>query len=87
MYLDAIDLEDTADESLAYLVRVQQFDLLGALVEVVVQGDAVAPVLDFPVLRPEFQVNWVSGLEHPVKGVDVNTLCHGLTRMRGQTAR
>ena len=63
-HFQAVDLEDTADAGLAYLVRVQQFELLGALVEVVAQGDAVAPALDLPALGPEFQVNRVACLEH-----------------------
>ena len=64
MHWDAVDLEDAADAGLAYLVRVQQFELLGALVEVVAQGDAVAPALDLPALGPELQVNGVARLEH-----------------------
>ena len=48
MYLYAVDLEDAADAGLAYLMRVKQFELLGALVKVIAQGDAVAPALDFP---------------------------------------
>ena len=48
MYFEAVDLEDAADAGLAYLVRIEQFELLGALVEIVTQGDAVAPALDFP---------------------------------------
>ena len=63
MYFEAVDLEDAADAGLAYLVRVEQLELLGALVEVVTQGDAVAPALDFPTLGPELQVNRVAGLE------------------------
>ena len=43
-----IDFEDTADAGLAYQMRVEQLELLGALIEVISQGDAVAPVLDFP---------------------------------------
>ena len=45
-------------------MRVQQLELLGALVEVVAQGDAVAPVLDLPALGPKLQVNRVAGLQH-----------------------
>ena len=87
MYWYSVDLEDAADAGLAYLVRVKQFELLGALVEVVAQGDAVAPALDFPALGPEFQVNRVSGLEHPAKGADVDGLCHMSIGMMGQTLR
>ena len=63
MYWYSVDLEDAADTGLAYLMRVKQFELLGALVEVVAQGDAVAPALDLPALGPEFQVNRVANLE------------------------
>ena len=70
-YRNTVDLEDAADAGLAYLVRVEQFELLGALVEVVTQGDAVAPALDLPALGPELNVNRVTGLEHPAKGADV----------------
>ena len=78
MYFEAVDLEDAADKGLAYLVRVEQLELLGALVEVVAQGDAIAPALDLPALGPKLQVNGVSGLEHPAKGADVDGLCHRL---------
>ena len=46
-------------------MRVEQLELLGALVEVIAQGDAVAPALYLPALCPELDVNRVSGLEHP----------------------
>ena len=72
MNWDSVDLEDAADACLAYLVRVEQLELLGTLVEVVAQGDAVAPALDLPTLCPELEVNRVSGLEHPAKGADVD---------------
>ena len=35
MHRNSVDLEDAADACLAYLMRVEQFELLGALVEVV----------------------------------------------------
>ena len=87
MYFQAVDLKDAADTGLAYLVRVEQLELLGALVEIVAQGNAVAPALDFPALGPELQVNRVAGFEHPAKGADVDTLCHRSIGMRGQTLR
>ena len=34
MYFQAVDLEDAADASLARLVRVEQFELLGTLIVV-----------------------------------------------------
>ena len=87
MYWYSVDLEDAADAGLAYLVRVEQFELLGALVEVVAQGDAVAPALDLPALGPEFQVNRVACFQHSAQGADVDGLCHILIGMKGQTAR
>ena len=87
MHLYSVDFEDAANTGLSNLVRVEQFELLGALVEVVAQRDAVAPALYFPALGPEFDVNRVAGLEHPSKGADVDTLCHRSIGMRGQTAR
>ncbi len=48
MHLYSVDFEDAANTGLSNLVRVEQFKLLGALVEVVPQGDAVAPALDLP---------------------------------------
>ena len=86
-HFESINLEDAADAGLAYLVRVEQFELLGALVEVVAQGDAVAPALDLPALGPELDINRVAGLEHPAKSTDVDTLCHRSIGMMGQTAR
>jgi len=68
-------------------VRVKQFELLGALVEVVAQGDAVAPALDLPALGPELQVNRVAGFQHSAQCADVDGLCHILIGMKGQTAR
>ena len=60
------------------LAAIQQLELLGALVEIVTQGDAVAPALDLPALGPELDVHGVAGLEHPAKGADVDGLCHNV---------
>ena len=67
----SVNLENTCQTGSASLSAVEQFELLGALVEVVTQGDAVAPALDLPALGPELNVNRVTGLEHPAKGADV----------------
>jgi len=69
------------------LLTVEQFELLGALIEVVAQGDAVAPALDLPALGPELQVNRVTGFQHSAQCADVDGLCHSLIGMMGQTAR
>ncbi len=87
MHRYAVDLEDTHVTDLPDLARVQQFHLACALIEVVAQGDAVAPALDLPALCPKLQVNRVTGLEHPAKGADVDTLCHRSIGMWGQTLR
>ena len=68
-------------------MRVEELELLGALLEVIAQGDAVAPALNLPAFGPELQVKRVSGLEHPAKGADVDGLFHWSIGMRGQTAR
>ena len=86
-YFQIIHAEHTCQASGPNLPTVEQLELLGALVEVVAQGDAVAPALDLPALGPELDINRVSGLEHPAKGADVDTLCHRSIGMRGQTAR
>ena len=87
MHLYSVNLENTYQTGSANLSAVEQFELLGALIEVVAQGDAVAPALDLPALGPELEVNRVAGLEHPAKGADVDTLCHRSIGMRGQTLR
>ena len=68
-------------------MRVQQLELLGALIEIVSQGNAVAPALDLPAFRPKLDVNGVARLEHPAKGTDVDGSCHSLIGMPGQTVR
>ena len=69
------------------MLTVEQFELLGALIEIVAQGDAVAPALDFPALGPELQVNRVACFQHAAQGADVDGLCHRSIGMKGQTAR
>ena len=59
-------------------MRVEQLELLGTLIEVVAQGDSVAPALDLPALGPELQVNRVASPEHPAKGANVDILCHNV---------
>ena len=71
MHLYSVNLENTYQTGSANLSAVEQFELLGALIEVVAQGDAVAPALDFSALRPELDANRVSSLEHPAKGAFV----------------
>ena len=86
-YRNTVNLENTYQTGCANLPAVEQLELLGALVEVVAQGDAVAPALDLPALGPELQVNRVAGFQHSAQCADVNTVCHCLIGMRGQTVR
>ena len=86
-HFHVINAEHADQSGCPDLTAIKQLELLGALVEVVAQGDAVAPALDFPTLGPELDINRVAGLEHPAKGADVDGLCHSLTGMRGQTLR
>ena len=67
MHLYSVNLENTYQTGSANLSAVEQFELLRALIEVVAQGDAVAPALDLPALGPELDINRVAGLEHPAK--------------------
>ena len=87
MHFHAVYLEDAAYAGLAYLMRVQQLELLGALIEVVAQRDAVLPFLNLTALGSEHDVNGVARLEHLAKGADVDGLCHSLIGMQGQTLR
>ena len=54
------------------LSAVQELELLGALMEVVAQGDAVAPALDLPALGPEFDVHRIARLEHLSQSRNMN---------------
>jgi len=55
-------------------VRVEQFKLLGALVEVVAQGDAVAPALDLPAFGPELDINRVARAQHAAQSRNMNCI-------------
>ena len=72
MHGNAINLEHTDQSGGPDLPAVQQLELLGALIEIVAQWDAVAPALDLPTLSPELEVNGVARLEHLAKRADVN---------------
>ena len=67
MHLYSVNLENTYHTGSANLSAVEQFELLGALIVIIAQRDAVAPALDIPALGPELQVNRVAGLEPPAK--------------------
>ena len=64
-HFHVINAEHADQSGCPDLTAIKQLELLGALVEVVAQGDAVAPALDLTALGPKLQVNRVTGLEHP----------------------
>ena len=72
MNLNAVDFKDTDITHLADLPAVEQFHLASALIEIVAQGDAVAPALDLLAFRPGLDVNGVARFEHLAKGADVD---------------
>ena len=62
-HLHAIHLEDTNVTELPDLIRIQQLHSSCALVEVIAEGDAAVPVLDFAGACPEGEVEGFGGLE------------------------
>ena len=86
-YFQIIHAEHTCQASGPNLPTVEQLELLCALIEVVAQGDAVAPTLDLPALCPELQVNGVARLEHLSQCGYMDTLCHSLIGMPSQTVQ
>ena len=66
-YRNTVNLENTYQTGCTNLPTVEQLELLGTVVEVVSQGDAVAPALDLPAFGPELEVNRVAGFEHLAK--------------------
>ena len=59
-----INAEHADQTGCTNLAAVKQFELLSALIEILAQGDAVLLFLDFPTLRPKFDVNAVARLEY-----------------------
>ena len=58
IHLHAIYLEDADITELTDFVGVEEFHAASAFVEVVFEGDAAVPVLDFAVACPEGEVDW-----------------------------
>ena len=58
IHLHSVYLEDADITELADFVGVEEFHAASAFVEVVFEGDAAVPVLDFAVARPEGEVDW-----------------------------
>ena len=62
-YLHPINLKDTHVAELPDFIRIQQLHSSCAFVEVVAEGDAAVPVLDFAGACPEGEVEGFGGLE------------------------
>ena len=71
-YLHAVDFEDAGGAELSDFVAVEEFHAARAFVEVVAEGDAAVPVLDFSVSRPEGEVERFWGGEEFAEGGDMN---------------
>lgn len=54
------------------LAAVKQLELLGALIEVVSQRDAVFPFLDFAALCPELNIYWITCFQHLSQSRNMN---------------
>ena len=63
IHLHAVHLEDADITELADFVGVEELHAASAFVEVVFEGDAAVPVLDFAVACPEGEVDWFGGGE------------------------
>ena len=62
--LHSIDFKYTRIAEGAYFVGIEEFHVASALVEIVAEGDAAVPELDFAGACPEAEVDWVGRLEH-----------------------
>ena len=63
IHLHTIHLEDAGITELADFVGVEELHVARAFVEVVFEGDAAVPLLDFAVACPEGEVYWFGGRE------------------------
>ena len=63
-HLHPIDFKYARIAKRAYFVGIKEFHAACTLVEIVAEGDAAMPELDFTAACPETEVDWVGGLEH-----------------------
>ena len=63
IHLHTIHLKDADITELADFVGVEELHVARAFVEVVFEGDAAVPLLDFAVACPEGEVYWFGGRE------------------------
>ena len=62
-HLHPINLEDAHVAELPDFIRIQQLHSSCAFVEIIAEGDAAVPVLDFAGASPEGEVEGLGGLE------------------------
>ena len=75
-HLHSIDFKYAGIAEGAYFVGIEEFHVACAFVEIVAEGDASVPELDFARACPEAEVDWVGRLEHETEGGDVYTAGH-----------
>ena len=63
IHLNSIHLKYTHISKLPDFIGVQQLHSSCAFIEVVFEGDAAVPVLDFAVACPKGEVDWFGGRE------------------------
>lgn len=68
----AVEHEDTAFSGLSDLVGVQQLELSGALVMVVLDTDTAVPLLDLARLCPKSDIHWFRAVENQSCGCDMD---------------
>ena len=68
----SVQFMETALAHLAYLAGVQELELAGALVVIVLDADTSPPVLDLDAASPKGDVNRVWAVENQAGGGDVN---------------
>ena len=67
-HLHSIDFKHAGIAERAYFVGIKEFHAARSFVEIVAEGDAAVPELDFTAACPEAEVYWVGGLEHEAQG-------------------
>ena len=63
-HLHSIDFKNAGIAKRAYFVGIEEFHAACAFVEIIAEGDAAAPELDFTAACPKADVDWIGRLEH-----------------------
>ena len=71
-HLHPIHLKDTHIAELSDFIRIQQLHSSCTLIEVIAEGDAAVPVLDFAGASPKGEVERFGGLEEFAESGDVD---------------